>query len=160
MYLSSFQTDSSKVIHKVIIYVQLHPQVQQMSDIRIVQSCVAPAVDAATTTGAEGAILDPDQQKVQITAPSWMEVVRGGRLDGPKIRGPVKVGETIGILVKANVKGSYHTGSLVMTMYNHAENQPRTQCMRLINVTNVILHKGHSSWPVQTLTVLIIECVW
>jgi hypothetical protein len=94
------------VIHKVLIYIQLHSLVQQNSDIRIIRDCVAPLDDSTSSMAGEGVIMDPDQQKVQVVAPSWMEVVRGGRQDSPKIRGPVKVGETIGIVVRANAKGT------------------------------------------------------
>ncbi|OQV18869.1 hypothetical protein BV898_07123 [Hypsibius exemplaris] len=101
------EEDPKKVVHKVLIYLQIHPLLQQNSDIRIMQTCTAPADGSSSQLSVpEGKILDPDRQKVQLVAPSWMELLRGGRHDGPKIRAPVKVGETIGIIVKANVKGN------------------------------------------------------
>ncbi|XP_055348447.1 cuticlin-4-like [Paramacrobiotus metropolitanus] len=93
-------TDANKVVHKVQIYVQHHPMLQMEKDQRSIEECVAASDPSAV---GEGFISDA-ANTVEVIAPAWMEIVRGAQADGPKIRGPVVLGETISVLTKVNAK--------------------------------------------------------
>ena len=80
----------------------------------MVKECEASADGSSSVP--QGSITDANNgQQIQVMTPSWMEVIRGPRVDGAKLRGPIKVGETIGILVRANVKGIHHI--IIMSEY-------------------------------------------
>ncbi|GAU88947.1 hypothetical protein RvY_01553 [Ramazzottius varieornatus] len=96
---SEVNTNKNKVVHHVRLYIQYHPLLQQDTDVRMIKECESSADDGSSV--AQGSITDANT--IQVMTPSWMEVIRGPRIDGTKLRGPIKVGETIGLLVRAHV---------------------------------------------------------
>lgn len=87
MVSSLFQTDKNKVVHHVRLYIQYHPLLQQDTDVRMIKECESSADDGSSV--AQGSITDANA--IQVMTPSWMEVIRGPRIDGAKLRGPIKV---------------------------------------------------------------------